>query len=141
MKPTAPSLLSFLRLEEADSDAVYVEGAADVGDVVTFCEPAVATDVAAILEEADAEAAAAEYCNISVTEASKRSWMLRRHCSRASTLSLVMPSILCSSSVDRPVKLAGGIGGGMKGMNGNGGQKNGTFVPGCNGGWGGSGVN
>jgi hypothetical protein len=71
-----------------------------------------AVTITLYLEEADAEAAAAEYCNISVTEASKRSWMLRRHCSRASTLSLVMPSILCSSSVDRPVKLAGGIGGG-----------------------------
>lgn len=29
----------------------------------------------------------------------------------------------------------------LKGMNGNGGQKNGTFVTGCNGGWGGDGVN
>lgn len=112
-----------------------------MGDAFIFCEPAVATDAAATLEAADAEAAAAEYCNIRVTAASKRSWMLRRHCSRASTLSLVTPSIFCSSSVDRPVKLAGGIGGGMKGIKGNGGQKNGTFVTGCDGGWGGGGVN
>ena len=72
----------------------------------------VAVTITLYLEAADAEAAAAEYCNIRVTEASKRSWMLRRHCSRASTLSLVIPSIFCSSSVDKPVKLAGGIGGG-----------------------------
>jgi hypothetical protein len=71
-----------------------------------------AVTITLYLEAADADAAAAEYCNISVTEASNRSWMLRRHCNRASTLSLVIPSILCSSSVDSPVKLAGGIGGG-----------------------------
>jgi hypothetical protein len=29
----------------------------------------------------------------------------------------------------------------LKGMKGNGGQKNGTFVTGCDGGWGGGGVN
>jgi len=41
--------------------------------------------------------------------------MLRRHCSLASTLSRVTPSMRRSSSVENPEKLAGGIGGGTGG--------------------------
>jgi hypothetical protein len=41
--------------------------------------------------------------------------MLERHFSLASTLSLITPSIRCSSSVDNPVKFAGGTGGGTVG--------------------------
>ncbi len=88
--------------------------------------------VAEVLAEVAARARScwlttAEYCCISITAASKRTWMLRRHLILASTLTLSVPSIALSSSSVRPEKFVGGIGGGIPngGINIGGGMNNG----------------
>jgi len=67
-------------------------------------------------------ATTALYCCISMTAASRRTWMFLRHLILASTLVLSMPSISLSSASDIPEKFGGGWGGGtVKGTKGKGG--------------------
>ena len=123
-------------------DAVVAVVAVVVTEVTAV---AVAVDVDADPDVADVEAAAAadlaaletfllkscwlttaEYCCISMTAASKRTWMFLKHRILASTLTRSFPSMARSSVSVRPAKFCGGIGGGtLKGGMNIGGGKNG----------------